>query len=138
MKKMRLDDEKIFWAVTGLYFMVFMTVDIVVALMERRLNISYMPYAAGAGVVLFGLVWGAMKVEAINKRLNFNMFVFYMFLCMVGAIGSLTGTGEIMSTLLTEFFIAGLVASICGFIYVTLGKSVLFPKDNLDEKECLN
>lgn len=140
MKKMRLDDEKIFWAATGLYFLVFMSVDVVVALMEHRLRMSYMAYGAGAGagVVLFTVIWGGMKVEAINKRLNFNMLIFYMFLCMVGAIGSLTGTGEIMSTLLTEFFIAGLVASICGFIYVSLGKSVLFPKDNINDKECLN
>lgn len=58
MKKMRLDDEKIFWAVTGLYFLVFMSVDIVVALMEHRLRMSYMAHGVGAGVVLFGVIWG--------------------------------------------------------------------------------
>ncbi len=58
MKKMRLDDEKIFWAATGLYFLVFMSVDVVVALMEHRLRMSYMAYGAGAGVVLFTVIWG--------------------------------------------------------------------------------
>ncbi len=138
MTKMRLDDEKIFWAISGFCFMVLLAVDVVVALMERRLHMTHMAYGAGTGVVLFFVILNALKVEAINKRLNFNMLIFYMFLSLVSAIGTLTGTGEIMSTILSAFFTTGLVASICGFIYVSLGKSVLFPKDNLNEKECRN
>ncbi|MEX9785649.1 MULTISPECIES: hypothetical protein [Providencia] len=138
MTKMRLDDEKIFWAISGFCFMVLLAVDAVVALMERRLQMTHMAYGAGAGVVLFFVILNALKVEVINKRLNFNMLIFYMFLSMVSAIGTLTGTSEILSTILSAFFTAGLVASICGFIYVSLGKSVIFPKDNLNEKECRN
>lgn len=138
MKKMRLDDEKIFWAISGFGFLVFLAVDAVVALMEHRLHMKHMAYGAGAGIVLFFVLLNAFKVEAINKRLNFNMLIFYMFLSLVSAIGTLTGTGEVMSAILNAFFTAGLVASISGLVYVSLGKSVLFPKDNLNEKECRN